>query len=310
MDTGGVITGGTGPRTPRTAMDARLRALLAAAPPHPRRVVCLTEETTETLYRIGAGELVVGVSGFTVRPPEARRKPRISTFLAADAERILALRPDLVLGFSDLQAEIAADLGRRGVPVFLMNQRSVAEILQAVRVTAALVGRGEAGDALAGDLTAGLARVAEAAAALPRRPRAFFEEWPDPLISGIRWVSELLELAGADDVCAESRAAQAARGRIFAPEEVARRDPEVVVASWCGKKAVRARIAGRTGWERVRAVMDDQLYEVKSTIILQPGPAALTDGVAELAGIVAAVARGEKLPARRQGDLRSCASAG
>jgi len=285
-------------------MDARLQALLAAAPPHPRRVVCLTEETTETLYRIGAGELVVGVSGFTVRPPEARRKPRISTFLAADAERILALRPDLVLAFSDLQAEIAADLGRRGVPVFLMNQRSVAEILQAVRVTAALVGRGEAGDALADELAAGLARVAEGAAALPRRPRAFFEEWPDPLISGIRWVSELLELAGADDVGAESRAAQAARGRIFAPEEVARRDPEVVVASWCGKKAVRARIAGRRGWAGVRAVADDQLYEVKSTIILQPGPAALGDGVGELARIVAAVARGERLPPRRPGDLR------
>jgi iron complex transport system substrate-binding protein len=281
-----------------------LAALLAQAPPHPQRVVCLTEETTETLYRIGAGDLVVGVSGFTVRPPEARRKPRISSFLSADADGILALRPDLVVGFSDLQADIAADLARRGVPVIVMNQRSVAEILQAVRVTAALVGRAEAGEALARDLAGGLDRVAEGAARLPRRPRAFFEEWPDPLIAGIRWVSELLELCGADDVCAESRAEKGARGRIYAPEEVARRDPELVVASWCGKKASRARIAGRPGWERVSAVVDDQLYEVKSTIILQPGPAALTEGAGELARIVAAVARGEKLARAREGELR------
>jgi iron complex transport system substrate-binding protein len=286
-------------------MDPRLAALLAQAPPHPRRVVCVTEETTETLYRVGAGELVVGVSGFTVRPPEARRKPRISSFLSADAEAILALRPDLVVGFSDLQADIARDLVRRGVAVLVTNQRSIAEILQTVRAVTALVGRGEEGARLADELQRGLARVADAAAALPRRPRAFFEEWPDPLIAGIRWVSELLEVAGADDVCAEARREQGAKGRIFAPEEVARRDPEVVVASWCGKKASRARIAGRAGWESVAAVRDDQLYEVKSALILQPGPASLTDGAAALARIVAAVARGERLPPRREGDLRA-----
>jgi iron complex transport system substrate-binding protein len=286
-------------------MQPRLEALLAAAPPHPRRIVCLTEETTETLYRIGAGDLVVGVSGFTVRPPEARRKPRISSFLSADAEKILALHPDLVVGFSDLQADIAKDLVRRGVPVLVTNQRSIAEILQTIRAVTALAGRGEEGDALARDLEAGLARAADAAAALPRRPRAFFEEWPDPLISGIRWVSELLEVAGADDVCPESRAEQGAKGRIFPAEEVARRDPEVVVASWCGKKARRAAIAARPGWAEVRAVREDQLYEVKSSIILQPGPAALTDGLAALARIVAAVARGERLAARRDGDLRA-----
>src|SRR5512147_2667403 len=189
---------------------ADLEALLASAPPHPRRVVCLTEETTETLYRIGAGELVVGVSGFTVRPPEARRKPRVSSFLDADFDRILALRPDLVVGFSDLQADLARELARRGVPVLVTNQRSVAEILQTIRAVTGLVGRGEDGDALARSLEASLAEIADRAAALPRRPRAFFEEWPDPLISGIRWVSELLELVGADDVCAESRASQAA----------------------------------------------------------------------------------------------------
>ncbi len=280
-------------------------ALLDAAPPYPRRVVCLTEETTETLYRIGAGELVVGVSGFTVRPPEARKKPRVSSFLSADAEAILALRPDLVVGFSDLQADIAKDLVRRGVPVLITNQRSVAEILQTIRLVTAAVGRAEAGVALADELAAGLSRTADAAASLPRRPRAFFEEWPEPLISGIRWVSELLELCGGEDVCAESRSSHAASGRIFAPAEVARRDPEVVIASWCGKKARREVIATRPGFAGTRAVRDDQLYEVKSAAILQPGPASLTDGAAQLAAILAAVSRGERLPPRRAGDLRA-----
>ncbi len=279
-------------------------ALLSLAPPHPRRVVCLTEETTETLYRIGAGDLVVGVSGFTVRPPEARRKPRVSTFLTADADAIVALRPDLVVGFSDLQAEVARDLVRRGVAVLVTNQRSVSEILQTIRLVTAAVGRGEEGARLAASLEAGLYRVAEEAAQLPRRPRAFFEEWPDPLISGIRWVSELVELAGGEDVCAETRGSQAARGRIKAPEEVARRDPEVVIASWCGKKARREEIVGRAGWSEVSAVRDDQLYELPSAVILQPGPAALEDGVRALASILGAVARGERLPAEREGDLR------
>jgi iron complex transport system substrate-binding protein len=279
--------------------------LLDQAPPFPRRVVCLTEETTETLYRIGAGDLVVGVSGFTVRPPEARRKPRISSFLSADAEAILALRPDLVVGFSDLQAEIARDLVKRGVAVLVTNQRSIAEILQTIRLVTASVGRAEDGAALASRLADGLVRIAADAAALPRRPRAFFEEWPDPLIAGIRWVSELLELAGGEDVCAETRASPLAKGRILAAEEVARRDPEVVIASWCGKKARREVIASRAGFDRTAAVRDDQLYEVKSAIILQPGPAALEDGAAALARIMAAVARGERLPPRHDGDLRS-----
>ncbi len=292
-----------GPLAGRPPVD--VAALLSQAPPHPRRIVCLTEETTETLYRIGAGDLVVGVSGFTVRPPEARRKPRVGAFLTADAERIVALRPDLVVGFSDLQADIARDLVRRGVPVLLTNQRSVAEILQTIRVVTAAVGRADAGEALAAELAGGLARTAEAAARLPRRPRAFFEEWPDPLIAGIRWVSELLELAGAEDVCAESRASQGAKGRIYEAAEVARRDPEVVIASWCGKKARRGAIAARPGFGAVAAVRDDQLYEVKSAIVLQPGPAALGDGVAALARIVAAVARGQRLPAPREGELRS-----
>ncbi|MCG3135796.1 MAG: Vitamin B12-binding protein [Planctomycetes bacterium] len=285
-------------------MNDDVTRLLAAAPPHPRRIVCLTEETTETLHRIGAMDLVVGVSGYTVRPPEARRKPRVSAFLTAKYDEILALRPDLVVGFSDLQAPLAAELVKRGVPVVVFNQRSVAEILQTIRVTGAIVGRGADADALAAQLAEGVRAAAERAASLPRRPRVFLEEWHDPLISGIRWVSELAGVAGADDVFPELRAEQGAKGRIVDPREVARRDPELVIASWCGRKASRDVIRARAGWERVAAVRDDQLYEIKSTYILQPGPAALTDGLAQLGRIVAAAARGERLPPRRAGDLR------
>jgi iron complex transport system substrate-binding protein len=294
----------------RDSSDAgSLERLLSEAPRHPKRLVCLTEETTEILYRIGAGELVVGVSGFTVRPPEARRKPRVSSFLDANFDRILALKPDLVLGFSDLQAELARELIRRGVPVYVFNQRSVAEILQTLRTVGALVGLAGRAEKLADELERNLESIAEAAAALPRRPRVFFEEWHEPLIAGIRWVSELVELAGGEDVCVESRTQQGAKGRIYEPAEIARRDPEVVIASWCGRKASRAKIVARAGWKDVRAVTDDQLYEIKSSVILQPGPAALTDGVAEIAAIVSAVANGERLSARRAGDLRRASPA-
>ncbi|RKI10142.1 cobalamin-binding protein [Corallococcus sp. AB030] len=286
-------------------MNARLSSLLSSAPRYPRRVVCLTEETTEVLYRIGAGDLVVGVSGFTVRPPEARKKPKVSSFLDANFERILELKPDLVLGFSDLQADIGRELCKRGVPVYLFNQRSLAEILQAVRLTGALVGRAEPAEALAVELEKNLERHSDAAQSLPKRPRIFFEEWHEPLISGIRWCSELVEVVGGVDVCQESRASQGAKGRIFDPEEVAKRDPEGVIASWCGRKAKREKIASRPGWANVRAVVEDQLYEVRSSYILQPGPAALSDGVDQLARIVAAIAKGEKLPMARPGDLRT-----
>jgi iron complex transport system substrate-binding protein len=271
---------------------------------YPRRIVCLTEETTETLYRIGAGELVVGVSGFTVRPPEARKKPKVSSFLDAKFEQILALAPDLVLGFSDLQADIARELIKRGVPVYVFNQRSVPEILQTVRVIGALVGRAGDSERLADELEQNLERHTRDAESLPKRPRIFFEEWHEPLISGIRWCSELVERVGGQDVCAESREHPEAKGRIYAPEEVARRDPEAVIASWCGRKVSAQKIRARPGWSQVRAVVDDQLYEVKSSVILQPGPAALTDGVAQLARIVRAVAEGKRLPAPREGDAR------
>ncbi len=278
--------------------------LLAQAPPFPQRIVCLTEETTETLYRLGCEDLIVGVSGFTVRPPEARSKPKVSSFLDANYERILELKPDLVLGFSDLQATLGAELAKRGVPVLLFNQRSIAEILQTVRVIGALVGQAEKSIALAQRLEANVREVAERAKALPRRPKVFFEEWHEPLISGIRWCSELIEICGGDDVCVETRAQQGAKGRIFTPEEVARRAPEVVIASWCGRKAKREKIIGRPGWSTVPAVREDQLYEIKSAFILQPGPAALTDGLAQMARIIAAAAHGERLPPPRPGDLR------
>jgi iron complex transport system substrate-binding protein len=286
---------------------APLASFLLSAPRYPERIACLTEETTEILYRIGAGDKVVGVSGFTVRPKEARRKPRISSFLDANYDRILELKPDVVLGFSDLQAELAKQLALRGVPVYLFNQRSVAQILQTIRVIGALVGAKEAGEALAQELEANLERHFRAASKLPRRPRVFFEEWNDPLISGIRWCSELVELVGGEDVCAESRQHSEAKGRIYDPAEVAKRNPEVVIASWCGRKASREKIKGRPGWAEVQAVRDDQLYEIKSSLILQPGPAALSDGVDQLAEIIAAVARGEKLPEARPGDLRRSA---
>jgi len=282
-----------------------VETLLGQAPRYPRRIVCLTEETTEVLYRIGCEELIVGVSGFTVRPPEARKKPKVSSFLDANYERILELQPDLVIGFSDLQATLGAELAKRGVPVVLFNQRSVAQILQTIRVIGSMVGFAEKAADLADALEQNVREVAAAAVSLPKRPKVFFEEWHEPLISGIRWCSELVELCGGEDVCVETRTQQGAKGRIFEPQEIARRAPEVVIASWCGRKAKRDKIISRPGWSEVPAVRDDQLYEIKSAYILQPGPAALTDGLAQISKIIAAVAHGERLPEPKPGDLRS-----
>ena len=279
--------------------------LLDSAPRYPRRIVCLTEETTETLYRLGLGDRVVGVSGFTVRPQEARKKPRVSSFLDADFEKILALEPDLVLGFSDLQATLGAELAKRGVPVYLFNQRSLSQILQTVRVIGSLVGASREAEVLADELEANVKKLAAQNASLPKRPRVFFEEWHEPLISGIRWCSELIELLGGDDVCVETRTQQGAKGRIFTPEVVASRNPELVIASWCGKKAKREKIIARPGWSEVSAVKSDQLYEVKSPFILQPGPALFTDGAAQVARIIRAAATGELLPPPRPGELRT-----
>ncbi len=254
------------------------------------RVVCLTEETTETLYLLGQGDRVVGVSGYTVRPPEARHKPKISAFINAKFDKIAALEPDLILAFSDLQADLVAELIRRGLPVVTFNQRSVGEILQMIRMLGGLVGCQAEAERLADQLDAGLDRIREAAACFPKRPRVFFEEWDAPLISGIRWVEELVEAAGGDPIFPELAHCGLAKNRIVDPEEVARRDPDVIFASWCGKKMKKATIQNRPGWDRVGAVRNDDIYEIKSTYILQPGPAALTDGVAQLHAHLKAVA--------------------
>jgi iron complex transport system substrate-binding protein len=253
---------------------------------YPERIVCLTEETTETLYLLGQGDRIVGVSGYTVRPPQARQKPKVSAFINARFDRIEALAPDLVLAFSDLQADLGAELVRRGIPVVTFNQRTVAEILQMIRMLGGLVGCQTAAERLADDLERGLDAIRESAARLAYRPRTFFEEWDDPLISGIRWVEELVEIAGGRPIFPELAAARLARDRIVDAAEVARRDPEVVFASWCGKKVRQERIRSRPGWDGVGAVRNDHVYEIKSTYILQPGPASLTDGVRQLHEII------------------------
>jgi len=249
---------------------------------YPERIVCLTEETTETLYLLGQGDRVVGVSGYTVRPPEARLKPRVSAFINARFDKIEALRPDLVLAFSDLQADLGAELVRRGIAVATFNQRSVDEILQMIRMLGGLVGCQQAAERLADRLQSDLDHISESAAQFPRRLRVFFEEWDHPLISGIRWVEELVEIAGGAPIFPELRDARLARDRIVDPAEVVRRDPEIVFASWCGKRVKISAIRNRLGWDRVTAVREHRVFEIKSTYILQPGPASLTEGLRQL----------------------------
>jgi iron complex transport system substrate-binding protein len=258
---------------------------------YPRRIVCLTEETTETLYLLGEGDRVVGISGYTVRPLEARQKPKVSSFLHARYEKIEGLNPDLILAFSDLQAGITTDLVKRGYPVYTFNQRSVAEILQMIRVLGAIVGVASKGEALATEMEAGVERIRASAAQLPRRPRVFFEEWDDPLISGIQWVDELIEIAGGDPVFPDLRRSKLAKDRIVTREQVIAAAPDVIIGSWCGKPVRKERIAKREGWDAIPAVRNDQIYEVKSTYILQPGPAALTEGVKQLHEIIGRVSQ-------------------
>jgi len=261
---------------------------------HPERIVCLTEETTETLYLLGEDARIVGISGFTVRPPRARReKPRVSAFTSAKIDRIVALRPDLVLGFSDLQADIAAELARAGIEVHLFNHRSVAEILRMVRMLGGMIGCEARAGTLAERLEAGVEATRAAAARLPRRPRVYFEEWDEPLIAGIRWVGELLEVAGGINCFPELAERSLGRDRIIAdPGEVVRRAPDLILGSWCGKKFRPDRVAARPGWDAIPAVRDGELHEIKSAIILQPGPAALTDGLAAIHAHVARWSRG------------------
>ena len=255
----------------------------------PERIVCLTEETTETLYLLGEERRIAGISGYTVRPPRARReKPRVSAFLSARMDRITELKPDLVLGFSDLQADIARDLARAGLNVVLFNQRSVQEILDTIGMLASLVGASDKGAALVGRLEKNLAAIRESAKAFPRRPRVYFEEWDEPMISAIRWVSELIEIAGGEDVFRALSLSPAASGRVIPDGKVVvEKRPEIIFGSWCGKKYRPERVAARPGWQEVPAVKAGHLYEVKSAEILQPGPAALTDGVRRIHSVLA-----------------------
>ncbi len=256
----------------------------------PERIVCLTEETTETLYLLGEERRIVGISGYTVRPARARReKPRVSAFLSAKTDRILALRPDLVIGFSDLQADIARELAKAGLNVLVFNQRTVDEILSMILALASLVGAAAKGERLVTELEAGLAGLRAAAARFARRPRVYFEEWDEPMISGIGWVSELAGIAGGDDIFPGRARSHAAAGRTIPdPQEVVRARPDVILGSWCGKKFRPERVAARSGWDAVPAVRDGELHEIKSADILQPGPAALTDGVRRMHAIFAA----------------------
>ena len=250
----------------------------------PSRIVCLTEETTEWLYLLGEEARIVGISGYTVRPPRARRdKPRVSAFLTAKIDKILALEPDCVFGFSDLQADIASALIRQGVQVTVFNQRSVAEIFAVLYQVAAMVGQAERGMVLLQAMRDRLQAIAEAGRALPRRPRVFFEEWDEPHISGIRWVSELVGIAGGDDCFPELAVRSLGKDRIIGDgAEIVRRNPDIIFGSWCGKKFRPSNVAARTGWGEVNAVRTSQLFEIKSADILQPGPAALTEGVEQL----------------------------
>jgi iron complex transport system substrate-binding protein len=261
---------------------------------YPSRIVCLTEETTETLYLLGEGDRVVGVSGYTCRPPEARQKPKVSAFINARFDKIEALEPDLILAVSDLQADIARELIRRGRAVYTFNQRSVAEILQMIRIVGALVGRADAGDALASRMETGLDAIRARAAGFLRRPRVFFEEWDAPIISGIRWVEELVEIAGGAPIFPELRDKALGKDRIVDPDLVIERNPDVIIASWCGKAMKKRTIVERPGWDRVTAVRDDEIHEIKSTYILQPGPASLTDGVRQLHDIIERTANRER----------------
>jgi len=255
---------------------------------YPSRIICLTEEPTEVLYALGLEQRIVGISGFTVRPARARReKPRVSAFTSAKVDRILSLKPDFVIGFSDIQADIAQALIKSGVEVWISNHRSVDGILGYVRRLGALVGAADQAERYAIELEAHIEQVRQAAAQLPRRPRVYFEEWDEPLISAIRWVSELVGIAGGDDVFPERSLCALGKDRILGDAgEVVRRAPEIIFGSWCGKRFRPNLVASRSGWDAVPAVREGDLYEIKSPIILQPGPAALTDGLDEIHRVV------------------------
>jgi iron complex transport system substrate-binding protein len=257
----------------------------------PRRIVCLTPESTEILYAVGAGDRVVGVSGYTVHPPEARRKPKVGAYTTVDFDRVMELEPDLVVAYSDLQADVTASLARRGATVLHLNQRTFDGLCHAVDLLGGVVGEPEAAANLISRIRGECAAASRAARLLSRRPRVYFEEWDDPMISGIGWVSEAVAIAGGEDVFADLNRSGAARERVVSADEVRRRDPDIVFASWCGKKVRPERIAARPGWQDIAAIRNGHVYEIKSAHILQPGPSVLT-GVRQMAERIAAWSSG------------------
>jgi iron complex transport system substrate-binding protein len=261
--------------------------LIPASTDFPQRIICLTDETTEILYLLGEQDRIVGVSGYATRPPEARRKPRVAAFKSAKIDAILDLKPDLVLTFSDVQADITRQLVLRGVTVLNFNQRSIAQIFDMIAVLSRIVGKQAEGDALIETLQSGLRAIQQSAQSFPHRPRVFFEEWKDPLISGICWVEELVEIAGGTIIFPELADGGKAQDRVVDPATVVERNPEVILASWCGMKVNKPLVRTRPGWKAISAVRNGHVYEIKSTYILQPGPASLTEGVRQIHAILA-----------------------
>ena len=257
---------------------------------YPKRICCLTEETTEVLYSLGEEDRIVGISGFTVRPKRARKeKPKVSAFIDADIPKIESLNPDLILAFSDIQADITRELVARGHTVFTFNQRTIPEILNTIALIGSLVGRQADAEALAQRLAENVERIREESSHSSPRPKVYFEEWPDPMISGIAWVSELIEVAGGDDIFIEKRSGSLAKDRFITPADVLERKPDIIIGSWCGKQVKKDEIIARPLWETIPAVENNRIFEIDSSLILQPGPAALTDGLTELRKIIASV---------------------
>jgi iron complex transport system substrate-binding protein len=254
----------------------------------PQRIVCLTEEPTETLYLLGEQARIIGISGFTVRPVQARKeKPKVSAFISADIQKIIALEPDLVIGFSDIQADIAKELIAKGITVWINNHRSVEGIFKMIAQMGSLVGKSNAANDLINQFKNDIKKICDTNKGKEPKPKVYFEEWYDPLISGIQWVSELIELAGGIDIFKECQNASLAKDRIIADaNEVVKRNPDIIIASWCGKKFKKEQLISRKNWCNINAVNNDFIFEIKSSIILQPGPAAVTDGIKELARII------------------------
>lgn len=254
---------------------------------YPNRIIALAEEFTETIYLLGRSEVIVGISGFTVRPPEARKeKPKVCTYLEANYEKIYSLKPDLVFAFSDLQADICKELIKNGLNVVCFNQRSISEILFMMQTVGDMIGEHRKATQLVKKLSNNLSKVKARTSKLKTKPRVYFEEWYDPLFSGIRWVEEIIEVCGGEPIFPELREKSLGKDRIVKPEDVLKRNPDIIIASWCGRGVKKNKIKERIGWDKINAVRDNEIHEIKSSVILQPGPAALTDGVKEIEKII------------------------